>query len=123
MTIINGKLAITVSGYSQKIFHPKLGWLRAVSNGKALIRIDWNQYGWKELNNPDDVSRETIRQLESYIAGKRTKFDLPVQPEGTTDTAQAWLNIIKLIPYGSTITYKELAVAAGKPPAARNEPP
>lgn len=103
----------------QMTFHSPLGWIRAVSDGTALIRLDWDQSRWDEPDRPDDVSRETISQLKEYFTGDRLGFDLPINPEGRSGTARHWLNVMMQIPYGSTVTYKEFAAAAGKPRAPR----
>ena len=105
--------------HSKMTFHSPLGWIRAVSNGKALIRLDWNQSRWDELDRPDYVSRETIDQLKDYFSGSRTSFDLPLNPEGKSKVARRWLNIMMQIPYGTTITYQEFAAATGQPKAPR----
>lgn len=103
----------------QMTFHSPLGWIRAVSDRTALIRLDWDQSRWDEQDRPDDVSRETISQLKEYFTGDRLGFDLPINPEGRSETARHWLNVMMQIPYGSTVTYKEFAAAAGKPRAPR----
>ena len=103
----------------QMTFHSPLGWIRAVSDGTALIRLDWEQSRWDEPDRPDDVSRETISQLREYFTGDRLGFDLPLSPERRSETARHWLNVMMQIPYGSTVTYKKLAAAAGKPRAPR----
>ncbi len=103
----------------QMTFHSPLGWFRAVSDNTALIRLDWDQSLWNTPDRPDDVSRETITQLKEYFAGQRRSFDLPINPERKSETARHWLDIMMQIPYGSTITYKEFAAAAGKPQAQR----
>ena len=58
----------------QMTFHSPLGWIRAVSDGKALIRLDWEQNRWDEPDKPDDVSCETISQLKAYFIGDRLGF-------------------------------------------------
>ena len=103
----------------QMTFHTPLGWIRAVSDGTALIRLDWEQSHWDEPDRPDDVSCETISQLKAYFIGDRRFFDLPINFTGRSETARHWLNIMMQIPYGSTITYKEFAAAAGKPGSPR----
>jgi len=58
------------------------------------------------------------RQLEEYFAGTRTSFDLPIQPEGTEFQRRVW-NALLEIPYGTTISYLELARRIGDEKAAR----
>lgn len=57
-------------------------------------------------------------QLEEYFKGKRKNFDLPLKLEGTEFQKKVWTALIS-IPYGETVTYKEIAVKIGNPKAAR----
>jgi methylated-DNA-[protein]-cysteine S-methyltransferase len=67
-----------------------------------------------------DVSffRELGRQLAEYFARDRRAFDLPLAPEGTTFQLETW-RALSLIPYGTTISYSELARRIGRPDAVR----
>lgn len=71
--------------------------------------------GWR----PDEGALEpVVEQLQQYFAGTRTSFDLPLAPRGTPFQRQVWQELAK-IPYGNTISYKELAARVGNPKAAR----
>ena len=96
-----------------------LGHMRAVSDGMHLIRLDWDQDSFDTVDRPDDVSRETCRQLDAYLAGDRRAFDLPLMAEGKSETGRAWLTVMAQIPYGRVVTYREFAMMAGKPQAPR----
>ncbi|MBT6122340.1 MAG: methylated-DNA--[protein]-cysteine S-methyltransferase [Candidatus Puniceispirillum sp.] len=100
-------------------FSTSLGWMRPVSDGTALIRLDWEQSAWPEDDQTDNVSRETKRQILEYLAGHRKGFDLPLAPEGKTASGYAWLTAMARIPYGVTMSYKAFAALAGKPSAPR----
>ena len=104
--------------YSQRT-HTSLGWIRAISDGQHLIYLDWNQTGWKDHDQPDDVSRETIVQLTAYFQGGLHCFDLPLLPAGTSRSRRHWLDVMAKIPFGTTISYAAFAAAAGHPKAAR----
>ena len=95
------------------------GWMRPVSNGKSLIRLDWNQSGWKESERPDHVSRETKLQLQAFFSGQLNRCALPLAPEGKNDTGRYWLEVMAQIPYGTVMTYAKFASLAGKPKGAR----
>ena len=95
------------------------GWLRPISDGNSLIRLDWNQTGWHEPDRPNHVSRETKSQLEAFFNGYLQQFDLPLAPTGKNAGGRYWLNIMEKIPYGSVMSYAEFASFAGKPKAAR----
>lgn len=62
--------------------------------------------------------KEAFVQLESYLAGKRKEFLLPLAPNGTTFMNQVW-SCLRETQYGQTITYKEVAKKIGSPKAAR----
>jgi methylated-DNA-[protein]-cysteine S-methyltransferase len=100
-------------------FITDFGWIRPVSDGQSLIRLDWNQAGWDDADRPDDVSRETHAQMRAYFSGKLRHFNLPLKPVGKSDTGQYWLAAMARIPYGTVMTYGEFAAHAGKPGAAR----
>ena len=95
------------------------GYMRPVSDGQYLIRLDWDQSPFAEADNPDDVSRETMAQLTAYLEGTRKKFALPIRAHGKSPTGHAWLEVMSRIPYGTVVTYAEFARAAGKPNAPR----
>jgi AraC family transcriptional regulator, regulatory protein of adaptative response / methylated-DNA-[protein]-cysteine methyltransferase len=59
-----------------------------------------------------------IKQVGEYFKGKRKKFSLPLDIQGTTFEVLDWLELMK-IPYGETCSYGELARRLGKPGAAR----
>ena len=51
-----------------------LGYMRPVSDGTCLIRLDWDQSRFSAPDNPDDVSRETSDQLIAYLGGDTEGF-------------------------------------------------
>lgn len=77
---------------------------------------DAEQYKAEGMNSP--VLEEVRDQIISYLAGTRTSFDLPLSPKGTPFQERVWKALLT-IPYGQTISYKELAVRAGNPKACR----
>lgn len=61
---------------------------------------------------------ETEKQLTEYFNKTRTKFDLPLAPQGTDFMKRVWKELIK-IPYGETRTYKQIAQKIGNEKASR----
>ncbi len=57
-------------------------------------------------------------QLEEYFAKKRTVFELPLAPSGTAFRLSVWQQLLK-IPYGTTLSYGDVAKLLGKPGAAQ----
>ena len=58
------------------------------------------------------------RELLEYFAGKRKRFSIALDPQGTPFQRAVWREIAK-IGFGKTITYAELARRAGHPGSAR----
>ena len=61
---------------------------------------------------------EIESELKEYFAGERMAFEIGLAPEGTPFQIQVWEEL-KLIPYGETRTYGEIAAALGQPGASR----
>jgi methylated-DNA-[protein]-cysteine S-methyltransferase len=61
---------------------------------------------------------EVVHQLQSYFAAERKNFDLALVLEGTDFQKRVWTALRK-IPYGETISYKQLAEIIGSPKAVR----
>lgn len=61
---------------------------------------------------------EAARQLDEYFAGERREFTLPLLFIGTEFQRKVW-NTMMAVPYGTTISYAQLAERCGKPNAVR----
>jgi methylated-DNA-[protein]-cysteine S-methyltransferase len=95
-----------------------LGELLLAGDGRALTAVHMEgspRPGWRR--DPDAL-REPEEQLQAYFAGELREFDLPLAPHGTSFQREVW-SALREIPYGSTISYAELAAAVGRPDAAR----
>ncbi len=62
--------------------------------------------------------RRVTEQLDEYWAGERTRFELDLALVGTDFQCEVWRELQR-IPFGSTITYGELAIRVGRPKAVR----
>jgi methylated-DNA-[protein]-cysteine S-methyltransferase len=63
---------------------------------------------------PDPAAfREVAGQLEAYFAGDLKEFTVPLAPSGTPFQLAVWTELTK-IPYGSTVSYGDIARALGK---------
>ena len=71
---------------------------------------------WEQGDHP--LLRRAQAQLAEYFAGKRRTFDLPLAPRGTDFQRETW-HALASIPYGSTISYADLARRVRRPTAMR----
>jgi methylated-DNA-[protein]-cysteine S-methyltransferase len=112
------------------------GEMTLVANDRALVALVWEETELARLGLADaelvsavervsaaetgsnDPLAAGARQLEEYFRGERTGFDLPLDPAGTVFQRAVWDRLAS-IPYGSTWSYRELALRVGNPGAVR----
>jgi len=63
----------------------------------------------------DDVRR----QLDQYFAGKRRAFEVPIDRRLSHGYRRTVLEALTEVPYGETVSYKDLAQRTGNPGASR----
>ncbi len=62
---------------------------------------------------PGNVRRGRRAAPEAYFAGDLKEFTVPLAPTGTPFRLAVWIELTK-IPYGSTVSYGDIARALGK---------
>ena len=94
-----------------------LGELTLVADGGALIGLYFRHHWYRppaEAFGPtvdaksDALLAEARAQLDDFLAGDRTGFDLPTALRGDEPQLLVW-DRLTAIPYGETVTYGELA--------------
>ncbi|CUX70694.1 Methylated-DNA--protein-cysteine methyltransferase [Clostridium sp. C105KSO15] len=102
-----------------EVYESKIGPLTILCDDEALLRIDFGTVEPKNaVRDRSELIGRTEGQLEEYMAGTRTEFDLPLKPEGTEFQKKVW-NALLLIPYGETKSYKDIAVLIDNPKGCR----
>lgn len=113
-------------------FNSSCGLFVLASFGDKLCLCDWSNNPCAERNKrrierylnasfkieTTSILEETKRQLDEYFAGNRKAFTIPLHLVGTDFQQQVWNELLN-IPYGATISYKEIAQNIGKPKAVR----
>ena len=96
----------------------------------GLVMVDWSMpqseftcQVERRLNREalyDELrTSEPVRQLKEYLEGTLQQFSLPLDLSTSTVFQQRVLHLTTRIPYGQTLTYKDLAIQVGKPKSAR----
>jgi methylated-DNA-[protein]-cysteine S-methyltransferase len=84
-------------------------------------RVPKDRAGWQEDTGQGSAGAVLARaqqQLTEYFAGRRTMFDLPLDPSGTEFQRRVW-DALRTIPYGATTSYGAIARRLGDPHATR----
>lgn len=94
----------------QYLLNSKIGPLYFVATDSALRGIFWEKQSSPFIQSFKEcaVLERAVRQVEEYLAGERSQFDLPLEPLGTEFQMKVWRELAR-IPYGKTISYTELA--------------
>ncbi len=86
------------------------------ANGIAEISV---------LNVPVEASakipkelKQAARQLSEYFDGKRSEFDLKLNPKGTEFQQKVWSELLH-IPFGKTVSYMDITKKLGDVKAIR----
>lgn len=101
------------------LFKTEVGAMWAVEENGAIVRIGLP--GEKEPDGEWSVTpllRMAEVQISEYLAGKRKAFTVPLALKGNEFSMKVWKEMAE-IPYGEVRTYGELALAIGRPGAAR----
>ena len=65
------------------------------------------------------ITNQAANELQEYLAGKRTSFDVQLDPQGSAFQRMVWECVCE-IPYGETRTAADIAAAIGKPGSHRS---
>ena len=66
----------------------------------------------------NDVMKQASEELREYFHGERISFSFPIHIIGTPFQKKVWHALME-IPYGETVTYREIACKVGNPKASR----
>ena len=99
-------------GYLESV----IGVLEIICTQTKLEGINFVENKGKDEEN--ELLKQTKKQLIDYFNGTRTNFDIPLLLNGTDFQIQVWQELQK-IPYGKTVSYKQIAENIGNPKAVR----
>ena len=103
----------------------EVGKLKLVANEQALVAILWEnqkpnriKLGDRLENEHHPIIAKTEKQLREYFSKKRRSFDIPMELHGTDFQKAVWEEL-KKIPFGSTLSYGQIAKNMNHPKAVR----
>ncbi|MDR3155743.1 MAG: methylated-DNA--[protein]-cysteine S-methyltransferase [Holosporaceae bacterium] len=96
-----------------------IGNIAIYANEKAVTRLCFGKCSDAAIENAEtEIIKEAFAQLQEYLNGSRTKFDLKFEYGGSNFQMAVW-DQLKKIPYGETRTYKKIADNSNNPKSCR----
>jgi methylated-DNA-[protein]-cysteine S-methyltransferase len=105
------------------VVHTPIDRLIVASDGSAIAGVwmanaDPEDVRWADRRGIDPVLAEARAQLTAYFEGRLRAFTVPLAPNGTDFQRRVWAALTE-IPFGTTISYAELARRVNNVPAVR----
>ena len=72
----------------------------------------------REEQESSPVLDMAMQQLDAYFNGKLQQFTVPFELQGTAFQKTVW-EALCTIPYGTVVSYQDIAIAIGNPKAVR----
>jgi methylated-DNA-[protein]-cysteine S-methyltransferase len=106
-----------------RIMSSPLGTILLTADDDGLTGINFQDAAGAKTPPRDSVEADApfadaVRQIDGYFRGERKQFNLRFSLKGTAFQRRVW-NALCDIPYGQTISYRELAERIGNPAACR----
>jgi len=95
-----------------------LGLIKIVGNQNCILSLDFVEEALPEDAELPFCLKACFKQIDEYFRGKRKEFLLNLDPPGTKFQKQVWRQLEK-IPFGTVVSYGEIAGAIGNPNACR----
>ena len=85
--------------------------------GPERVLAGLEEDGFETIRRADAVTA-VVAELDAYFAKTLTRFSLPLKPCGTSFQREVWDQLCQ-IPYGTCVSYGDIAKALGQPGASR----
>lgn len=103
----------------QKAYYKSpIGLLKIVGDNEGIHEISFVE---EDVKNDEYILKnliKCIKQLDEFFNKKRKKFEVPLVLKGTPFQIKVWKALME-IPYGETVSYKNIAISIGNEKAIR----
>lgn len=116
-------MTVSLAGLTYDVMPTPIDRLVLASDGSAIVGV-WmanaepDDKRWVDRRGRDAVLDEARGELESYFAGRLKVFTIPLAPNGTEFQRRVW-STLREIPFGTTISYADLARRVSNAAAVR----
>jgi len=99
-------------------YNSPIGIIKLASNNDSILFLDFVEEKSNINKDIPNILQEACNQLDEYFEGTRKDFDLKLYFNGTDFQNKVWSELCN-IPYGQTVTYKDMAIKIGNEKACR----
>lgn len=98
-------------------YKSKIGYIKILSTKSNILSVNFVKTK-KSKNSDIRILKQCLKQLDEYFSGHRRKFSVNIVLTGTNFQKMVWRQLQK-IPYGYTVSYKDIARAIRNKNAVR----
>lgn len=112
----------------QTVVETDIGRLYLVASELGLCQVDFEKQAVPMIDEASQADadwgstrqflEQAAREITEYFMGERTEFEVPLVVQGTPFQLRVW-DELKRIPYGSTLSYSDIAARVENPKAVR----
>ena len=100
------------------VINTPIGALHITQEDEFITEIKYAGEHAAEILPQTELLDEAVNQIINYFLGELKEFTLPLNPKVSPYRRKVLEQLMK-VPYASTVTYKDLAIATGNPQAVR----
>jgi len=82
-------------------------------DGICKVNLPWQACPEYTAAPEDGLLKDAVYQLGQYFSGRFKEISLPLSIRGSAHALSVYTALLKNVPYGKTLTYKQLASIAG----------
>lgn len=99
------------------VIESPLGNIKLAENDDRLTELSFTEDSLTSKQE-NALLKDAANQIEEYFSNERKEFDLPLEPVGTEFQIKVWHELLN-IPFGTTVSYQEIANRLGDPKSIR----
>jgi methylated-DNA-[protein]-cysteine S-methyltransferase len=99
-------------------YRSEIGLIEIIGTEEGVLSLDFLEEGSMDNHEVHPCLEKCVQQLDEYFRGTRREFSLDVILQGTAFQKNVWNQLMK-IPFGETVSYKDIASSIGNTKAVR----
>ncbi len=103
---------------SMEYYNSPLGLIEIKARNNRIVLVKFRDKPAFQPENPCEITKLCKKELQDYFSGELQKFTVNIDLQGTEFQKSVWNSLLET-EYGSTHSYKDIAVKINRPKAVR----